>query len=99
MFSGERLDTGSARMLSFDAMEGGVDKVDSLGIVACTEIIVVKWVIYQGCVYRPEIVVCRKVELEMPQFFQISSVLVKDDRVLLTTLAMDTLSLINTFMV
>lgn len=64
---------------------------------ACTNVMHVRWVKYQGCMFRPGLIICGKVELEMPQFYQISSLIIKDDIVLLVTFLIDAVCFINIF--
>lgn len=88
LFNINRLDIGPGSMVSVDVMEGGREVANLLP--ACTNVMCVRWVKHQGFTFRTGLVICGKVELEMPQFYQISSLIVKDDIVLLVTFVIDT---------
>lgn len=92
-FDPSRVTTGPGKMLSLQVMEWGYEMAEMLQVPVDTKVLNVRWAKHSGTVYRPGLVVCVRVHCEMPVFQRIHHVVVKDGKLLLVTLSLQTICL------
>lgn len=83
---------GPGKMLSLNVMDWGCEKAETLRVPIDTKVLNVRWAKHHGNMYRSGLAVCLKVHCEMPVFHKIHHVVVKDERLLLVTFALQTMS-------
>ena len=80
-FSKERLTVGPGKILMLSELKEGADIASKFGAV--TSVFSAKWIKHNGTEYRRDFIVCTEVAFEMPVFYQIKTIALKDDSVLL----------------
>ena len=78
-------------MVALNMMDRGCEIAEALQVSIDTKGLDVRWAKHHGNMYRPGLVVCLKVLNEMPVFHKIHRVVLKDERLLLCTFALQTL--------
>lgn len=87
-----RLDIGPGKMVSLNMVKGGSDISEAVQVSHEAQVMKVSWAKNNGFIYRPHLVICGKVESEMPVFYQIKSVFIVKDKLLLLTLPLCTVT-------
>lgn len=87
-----RLDIGPGKMVSLEMVRGGSEIVKAMQVSSSVQVMKVNWAKHNGFMYRKHLVICGAVECEMPLFFQIESVLIIHEKLLLLTLPLFTVS-------
>lgn len=87
-----RLDIGPAKMVSLEMVKGGSGVAMTMQLPSSVQVMNVNWAKHNGFVYRPNLVICGKVESEMPLFYQIESILIIHEKLLLLTLPLCTVT-------
>lgn len=87
-----RLDIGPGKMVSLNMVKGGSGIAMEIQVPSSTQVMKVSWAKYHGFVYRPHLVICGKVESEIPLFYEIDSVLIVHERLLLLTVPLITVA-------
>lgn len=85
-----RLDIGPGKMVSLNMVKGGSEIAMAMQVASSIQVMKVKWAKHNGFIYRPNLVICGKVESEVPVFFQIESVLIMCEKLLLLTVPLVT---------
>ena len=83
------LDIGPGKMVSLNMVKGGSA---TMQVPSCIQVMKVNWAKQTGVFYRPLMVICGKVECEIPPFYQIESVLIINEKLLLLTLPLFTVA-------
>ncbi|KAG5271297.1 hypothetical protein AALO_G00178160 [Alosa alosa] len=84
------LKMGPGKMVSLNEMEVGVEVAEKFEVPVRTKVLKVKWAKRNGAVFRPGLAVCVRTDNEMPVFHVIQNVVIKDEQVLLVTVALKT---------
>lgn len=87
-----RLDIGPGKMVSLQMVKGGSEIVKAMQVSSSVQVMKVNWAKHNGFTYRQHLVICGAVECEMPLFYQIESVLIMHEKVLLLTLPLCTVT-------
>lgn len=88
---------GPAKMLFLNVMDWGCEIAETLQVLIDTKVLHARWAKHHGNMYRPGLVVCVKVHCEMPVFHKIHHVVVKNEKLLLFTFALQTVCLHEQF--
>lgn len=80
-----RLDIGPGKIVSLKMVKGGSEITMAMQVPSSVKVMKVNWVKHNGFIYRPYLVICGKVESEMPLFYQIESVMIIYEKLLLLT--------------
>lgn len=75
-----RLDIGPGKMVSLEMVKGGSGIAMSMQLPNNVQVMKVNWAKHNGFVYCPHLVICGKVESEMPLFYQIVSVVIMHEK-------------------
>ena len=59
----------STENVSLNMVKGGCEIAMAMQVPSSTQVLKVHWAKYHGYVYRPHLVICGKIESEIPQFF------------------------------
>ncbi|KAL7873590.1 hypothetical protein AOLI_G00126610 [Acnodon oligacanthus] len=87
-----RLDIGPGKMVSLNMVKGGSGFAIAMQVPSSSQVMKERWAKYHGFIYHPHLVICGKVEFEMPLFYQIDSVLTVHGKLLLLTVPLVTLA-------
>lgn len=87
-----RLDIGPGKMVSLDMVKGGSGIAIAMQLPNRVQVMKVNWAKQNGIVYRPHLVICGKVVSEMPVFYQIESVLIIHEKLVLLILPLCTVA-------
>lgn len=87
-----RLDIGPGKMVSLEMVKGGSEIVKAMQVSSSVQVMKVNWAKHNGFIYRKHLVICGAVKCEMPLFYQIESVLILHEKLLLLTLPLFTVS-------
>ena len=90
-FSECRLTIGPGKMMQLGELKEGPDIAAKLNTAISTNVLSVRWVKHHGTEYRPGLIVCVEVVDEMPVFCKISTIIVKDEQVILTGSGVETM--------
>ncbi|KAL3972940.1 RAD51-associated protein 1 [Sarotherodon galilaeus] len=90
-FSLERLALGPGKMVILGELKEGPEIALKFGAALSTSVFTAKWIKHHGTEYRPDFIICTEVVSEIPVFYKIKSIVVKDDIVLLCGKLMETL--------
>ncbi|KAL3989131.1 hypothetical protein ACER0C_013449 [Sarotherodon galilaeus] len=90
-FSLERLALGPGKMVTLGELKEGPEIALKFGAMLSTSVFSAKWIKHHGTEYRPDFIICTEVVSEIPVFYKIKSIVVKDDIVLLCGKLMETL--------
>lgn len=71
--------------LSVSDLNESVEIACKLDIPPETNVLSVKWVKYNGTEYRSTLIVCGQVDLDLPVFYKIQDIIVRNECVLLVT--------------
>ncbi|XP_057706931.1 uncharacterized protein LOC130924402 [Corythoichthys intestinalis] len=85
-----RLDIGPEKMVSLAMVKGGSAIAIAMQVPISVQVMKVNWAKQNGFLYRPHLVICGKVQCEMPLFYLIDSVLIVHEKLLLLTLPLFT---------
>ena len=66
-----RLDIGPGKTVSLQMVKGGSEIAKAMQLPSSVQVMKVNWAKHNGFVYRSKLVVCGKVQSEMPLFYQI----------------------------
>lgn len=92
-FDPNRVIFGPSKMLSLHVIEWGCEITETLQIPIDTKVLNARWAKHHGNMYRSSLVVCVKVQSEIPVFHKIHHVIVHDERLLLVTFVLQTMCL------
>ena len=87
-----RLDIGPGKMVSLEMVKGGSGIAMAMQVPSSVQVMKVNWAKHNGYVFRPHLVICGKVESEMPLYYKIESVLIIHEKLLLLTLPLCTVT-------
>nr|XP_024657554.1 uncharacterized protein LOC106676865 isoform X1 [Maylandia zebra] len=90
-FSLERLALGPGKMVTLGELKEGPEIALKFGAALSTSVFSAKWIKHHGTEYRPDFIICTEVVSEIPVFYKIKSIVVKDDIALLCGKLMETL--------
>lgn len=82
-FSLSRVTIGPGKMIPITDLQEGPEIAGKLNVAISDNVLLVKWVKHYGTEYRPGLVVCVEINEEMPVFCKISTIIVKDEKVIL----------------
>ncbi len=71
------------KMSQLKDLKEGPEVAAKLNTAIFTNVLSVKWVKHYGTEYRPGLIVCVEVADEMPVFYKIQTIIVKDEQVIL----------------
>ncbi|XP_040924480.2 uncharacterized protein LOC114846307 isoform X1 [Betta splendens] len=86
-----RLTIGPGKMVQLQDLKEGPEFAVKLNSALSTTVLSVRWVKHYGTEYRPDLLVCVEVTDEMPVFCKIKTILVKDEQILLSGTAVETI--------
>ncbi|XP_023817614.1 uncharacterized protein LOC111948487 isoform X1 [Oryzias latipes] len=89
-FSHFRLMVGPGKMFWLQDLKEGPEIADKLNTAISTNVLSVKWVKHNGTEYKPGLIVCVEVANEMPVFYKIHTIFVKDEQVVLALSGVET---------
>lgn len=90
-FSQYRLTLGPGKMVELGELKGGMEMASKLGVEISEHVYSVQWIKHHGTEYHPDFIICTEVACEMPVFYKIKTIAVKDENVLLCGTLMETL--------
>jgi hypothetical protein len=89
-FSLSRVTIGPGKMLQISDLQEGPEIAAKLNVDTCANVLLVKRVKHYGS-YRPGLVVCLEINEELPVFSKISTIVVKDEQVVLIGSSVETI--------
>ena len=87
-----RLDIGPGKMVALNMVKGGSGIALAMQVPSSIQVMKVNWAKHNGFVYHPHLVICGKVDSEVPLFYQIESVLIMCEKLLLLTVPLVTVT-------
>ncbi|XP_038870264.1 uncharacterized protein LOC120064026 [Salvelinus namaycush] len=91
MFSQDRLAIGPGKMSRLNELKESHEIAAKLNVSVHTNVLSVKWVKHHGTEYHLDLVICGEVVIEMPVFYIIKAIVLKEENVFLVGSALETL--------